>query len=484
MIIYFIITKWRRQDKGKFAGRAGGNWVLSGVDGFFPQPKDFAERRVILMRRLWVGSGWVMILLCCIAAESWAQVWIDETDVPGLGAENLNDVVFIDASIAVAVGDGGDIVRSIDAGDTWTQVADGSGWNNENLNAVFSYGSTIIAVGVNDGGTSTIVRSINGGAAWSLRAVAGDPGEPLHDGVFVTASIIVVVGDDDGGASSVILVSTDSGTTWTDKGGFGTDYDEILYAVDANGSTVIAVGQLDTAGDDRYVTYQSTDYGDTWTYRGDVDDAYDQTLNDVVFVSATTVVAVGNDDAGGPDNSVILQSTNGGTSWNGRTVTGDIGVDLNAVAASGGTVIAVGDQDNIPGSDPSNINQSTNSGATWTYRAPPTNDVDLFDVASGSLWLAVGTGGTIFASTDGGTTWSAQTSGTLNNLNAIAFSSGITILVVGVGGTILRNIDQITISSSIPIPFRSKWLLVLLLAGYGVWAINKYRTGTKIQAEA
>jgi len=416
-----------------------------------------------------------MALLCGTAEESWAQVWIDETDVPTLGAEDLNDVLFVDASIAVAVGDDGDIVRTIDAGDNWTQVADGAGWNDENLNAVFSYGGTIIAVGVDDGGTSTIVRSINGGATWSLRAVGVDPGEPLHDGVFVTPSIVVAVGDNDGG-NSVILVSTDSGTNWTDKNAVITnDTGGELYAVDASGSTVVAVGEND-GGD--YVTYQSTDYGDTWTFTGATDASYNQSLNDVVFVSATTVVAVGNDDA----NSVILQSTNGGAlgSWNGRIPAGDIDSDLDAVAASGGTVIAVGEQDQPVGGggDASHIDQSTNSGASWTFRAGPTNDVDLFDVASGSLWLAVGTSGTIFGSTDGGDTWSAQVSGVGNNLNAIAFSQGITIVVVGTTGTILRNTDQILITSSIPIPFRSKGLLVLLLVGYGVWAIYKFKIGS------
>jgi hypothetical protein len=42
---------------------------------------------------------------------------------------------------------------------------------------------------------------------------------------------------------------------------------------------------------------------------------------------------------------------------------------------------------------------------------------------------------------------------------------------VGAAGVILLSLDQISISE--PIPFQSKWLLVFLLVGYAVYALNR-----------
>ena len=51
----------------------------------------------------------------------------------------------------------------------------------------------------------------------------------------------------------------------------------------------------------------------------------------------------------------------------------------------------------------------------------------------------VGTEGTIFRTTDGGTTWVTQTSGTTNDLHGVSFTDGNNGTVVGDDGTILRT---------------------------------------------
>ena len=82
---------------------------------------------------------------------------------------------------------------------------------------------------------------------------------------------------------------------------------------------------------------------------------------------------------------------------------------------------------------------STDGGATWKQQ-PAVTSVNLARVRflNVSTGWAVGEGGTILATTDGGATWSTQTSGTTVTLRDIAFLNATTGWAVGDGGTILR----------------------------------------------
>ena len=60
---------------------------------------------------------------------------------------------------------------------------------------------------------------------------------------------------------------------------------------------------------------------------------------------------------------------------------------------------------------------------------------------------------------------------TTSQLEALAYNSDNRVIAVGAAGVILLSLDQI--SSSEPIPFQSKWLLVFLLVGYAVYALNR-----------
>src|SRR2546423_298807 len=58
-----------------------------------------------------------------------------------------------------------------------------------------------------------------------------------------------------------------------------------------------------------------------------------------------------------------------------------------------------------------------------------------------STCVAVGEGGTILRSTDGGSTWRRQPSATTSELDGVACLSPSTCVAVGLGGTILRSTD-------------------------------------------
>lgn len=83
---------------------------------------------------------------------------------------------------------------------------------------------------------------------------------------------------------------------------------------------------------------------------------------------------------------------------------------------------------------------TTDGGATWS-RQESGSDADLFDMAcldARRVW-AVGANGTIVRTQDGGRTWVPEQSHTAHRLERVAALPDGTICAVGFGGTILRR---------------------------------------------
>jgi len=88
------------------------------------------------------------------------------------------------------------------------------------------------------------------------------------------------------------------------------------------------------------------------------------------------------------------------------------------------------------------ILRTTDGGTNWASQTSGTNneltDVSFTDSDNGT---AVGVLGTILRTTDGGTTWTPQTSGTPNDLRGVSFTDSDNGTAVGMFGTILRTTD-------------------------------------------
>jgi photosystem II stability/assembly factor-like uncharacterized protein len=94
---------------------------------------------------------------------------------------------------------------------------------------------------------------------------------------------------------------------------------------------------------------------------------------------------------------------------------------------TGGTIVAT--------VDGGNTWQSQTSGSTAELKSVRFS-------ANGKWGFAVGTGGTIVATVDGGNTWQSQTSGSTADLKSVAISAdGKRGFAVGTGGTILATVD-------------------------------------------
>lgn len=139
--------------------------------------------------------------------------------------------------------------------------------------------------------------------------------------------------------------------------------------------------------------------------------------------NSTKIFAVGN-------NSTILRSTNEGAAYAQFLTT------LNAVQfVDANTGWAVGSQSGT-------VIKTTNGGTNWFVQASgTTNSLNGVSFVSATTGYAVGNNGTIIKTTNGGTNWSGQVSGTAVNLNGVHFLSATSGWTVGAAGTILNTIN-------------------------------------------
>lgn len=200
--------------------------------------------------------------------------------------------------------------------------------------------------------------------------------------------------------------STDGGSTFTTTRAAG---GTALFNAVAAADVVVAVG-------DAGLVVRSTNGGQTWSEAASP--AFTGELHDAAS-NGTFWVAVGRSNL----NVTALWSDNGGASWTSGTVPALAGA-LRGVTydASAGRWTAVG-TDGILGA---RILTSTD-GKSWVSVTPPVGTAPLTDVAAngqGNL-LAVGEGGTLLTSGNGGLTFSTDASSGLvtEDLNVVIYSS-------------------------------------------------------------
>ncbi|MDD5747461.1 MAG: DUF5719 family protein [Actinomycetota bacterium] len=206
-----------------------------------------------------------------------------------------------------------------------------------------------------------------------------------------------------------------------------------------------AVGQPQQSldGTTFYDCWHTTDGGTTWTGQRVGDDPFLHllTIRGVYFRSPNLGYAVG-------DSGLISKCTDstGVGTWNIVYMGETTNVFFDVFAPSDTEAIVVG-ANMLDLEKPSTwspiVMKTVDGGASWSSMA--LLDVSFADSNNG--W-AVGDGGVIIATNDGGTTWSLQASGTTKRLNSVFAISQDEAWVGGKDGTILHTVDGGTTWSS------------------------------------
>lgn len=231
-----------------------------------------------------------------------------------------------------------------------------------------------------------------------------------------------------GGSGDDIWTSSDGGATWSDQTAAGSSFWNGI-ASSGDGSQLAAVVGAPSAGD----VWTSSDDGSTWTDHNNAGDPANKALVAIAssFDGSHLAAAVTGGD--------IWTSTNGGSSWTDRSAAGDptgLYFESNAIASSSdGLHLAVAVQGSGSGGD---IWTSTDGGSTWTDHSnagDPTAKAwsAVASSSDGSHLAAVVYGGDIWASTDGGTTWTVVSESDTQGINwdSIASSSDGRTLIAG-----------------------------------------------------
>jgi photosystem II stability/assembly factor-like uncharacterized protein len=377
---------------------------------------------------------------------------------------NLVAVSFVDATTVVAASADGSMLRSVDAGQTWTAVSTGQTDPLEAMDFRAGVGIAVTSHG-------TLLRSINGGAQWST--ITNAAGIYSHKLSFVSDSVVIVA------QAQGVERSADAGLTWQnvpadtyffpgdiafsdDLHGFElpSNNGAPAFATSDGGLTWTSVpswplaavsnvaprldsvrfgpGGVGLATGFYGLLMRTTDGGQTWT-RIDVSGIPDhEGLRSVAFVTATSGVAVSStqlyrtSDAGlhwsrlpvgdhstGPNTwsfvraldavhllavdlqGNVLGSDDGGATWTSRTSTRPIVADGNGEMAFADSTFGM----LVTGDG--YIQRTTDAGATWTtvYTPPSFDCFNDVAVVSRSVAVVADCAGSLMRTTDGGTTW-------------------------------------------------------------------------------
>ncbi len=125
--------------------------------------------------------------------------WLTPQTAPSHGTKSI---AFGSPTVGVAVGTGGQIIRTTDGGANWAMVV--SGVSQSLFGVTYADSVNVVAVGNN-----RIIRSTDGGQSWSI---AWSPVSLLWDVMAASQQVIVAVGAKSG--RGVVFRSTDRGVQW------------------------------------------------------------------------------------------------------------------------------------------------------------------------------------------------------------------------------------------------------------------------------
>ncbi|MFC1475727.1 YCF48-related protein [Candidatus Zixiibacteriota bacterium] len=384
-------------------------------------------------------------------ARSWdaGRTW-DSANVGTI--YDLTDVSLADTNHAITVSMVGEVFYTTDGGDTWLP---GTIATVQWLNAVVHQSvDTAYAVG----GYGVIFQTTDAGATWN--ELSEGPRNLLLAVHFPTPSIGYACG-----LNGTILKTDDAGATWTDHSlGTWIQLESVFFTSPDTGYIVCSSGLILKTGnggtdwiiltsgtglnlhDVHFPTtqtgyavgdsgvFRTTDGGVSWD---NIDPSMVYTLQSVFFLDADTGFAVG-------VNGTIRKTTDGGDNW----------VDvISGVAAAFEAVHFPSRQTGYIVGDGGVILKTDNGGQSWDDISTEDSTAYYYSVhfTSPTEGYVVGMGltlpgqfGTILQTTNGGDDWTekVEVSTTANILHAVHFPHADTGYIAGYGGTIVRAVTD------------------------------------------
>lgn len=245
--------------------------------------------------------------------------------------------------------------------------------------------------------------------------------------VFVKDADTALIAPYNGFNPTTLIQTTDGGDTWTTNA-TGTPFDGAQSVEGLRSSNFYGVG----GNSSPQVNFlYSTDLV-AWSTATEGTFTITENVTDVTVISNTSAFLSCGSAIAEFDGTATLQVSLTTSGVN----------QFNAIAhSSASTICAAGYNNNFAVGE---IQVSTDTGGTWSTAdfgggGQQYHDID-FALGTNTGW-AVGDGGILKKSTDGGSNWASQTSGTSEDLFGVVAISATEAWIVGDNGTILRTED-------------------------------------------
>ena len=354
-----------------------------------------------------VGNGNGLILYTTNGGDT----WIKQDNVLDT---NLKSVHFVDDNNGWVVGDNGVILHTVNGGTAWIEQTSGVTTTLHSVHFVDDNNGWV--VGVN----GVILHTVNGGTTWTGQISNLD--STLNSVHFADNTFGWVVGE-----GGVILDTVNGGQAWTKQITDDSDFLNSVHFVDHNYGWAISSCNDASA-------FFTANGGTTWTEQTiPINDKLAVLLNSVHFTNSNNGLIVGSyfDSADEPGVGFILYTTNGGATWIEQT--SNVPNNLRSVQftdSNKALVVGGNERDQailrltIPLDaitlTPMNSINICGDNADCEKNLPHTNLQSVHFTDSNNGWT-VGGSNAILRTTDGGNTWTGQTSTNGNNLNSVHF---------------------------------------------------------------
>jgi len=386
---------------------AGANWVIldtkltcdEAVEDIVLDPQNSATIHGIVVTRIGTTVDY-SVIKSTNRGETWTKLTWKAYE---LAIDPTNSSVFYASTSA-------GLQKSTDGGGSWSPAGTGLP-TGQRLGTVVVDPKTpatlFLAIG------DALYKSTNGGGQWQPSNTGLD-GKTLNDPVIdpVSPSNVYVVARVGTASQGTLFKTINGGTQWSTVNLGIATADAQVVAVDPSAPATLYTGTL------HHGVLKSTNNGTTWTLRNTGVKALIQYMA-LDPANKNTLYA-------GIPGLGVFQSTDGGSNWTARnTGLGSQMVAALAISPVGNRTLWASvnnavEQDlgggfkfYFPG-----IYKSDNGGATWTLTTAPADNFGFLapmklaadPVAPNGIY-ALGAAGTVYHSTDGGTTWSSSNTG-------------------------------------------------------------------------
>ena len=374
--------------------------------------------RVASVPRRWLHAALVLVAALLLVPVSASAVistgpatdksWYWQDPLPQ--GNTIYAASFADASTGWVAGQGGVVLKTADGGLTWAPQDCGS--QNDLTGAAFADAGDGWVAGL----AGTIRHTSDGGATWTNQGL----GTYAYRAISAADANSAVCVGDKGATVSTIAYTRNGGTNWSYANTASTSQ---LLGVSMSSPTLgWAVGAAGTI-------LKTTDGGANWTA---LTSPTTVALNAVAAVKGTTTAYA----VGAVNGTTTVLKTTDGTTWSALSMS--TALSLNALAVnSDGTQVTIGATNG-------SIYRSADGGATWTNQTPTLLATAVLRAAAmpdNSHAFVFGDFGTMLSSANGGANWTHQMQGTVSNLQATWFSSANLGWAVGAGGAVLKTTD-------------------------------------------